>query len=123
MSDTPEVFVTVLPDNPPEEEVVFSPAQQQKLDAILKKAMGRAGSDARAEAERLRIENERLKEVAAGKGSDDQIEKIRGELASARLEADALREQSIASQRDLLIASQGAAFHDIDVLQKLTRSN
>jgi hypothetical protein len=114
---------TEVPAVPVPEVVEFSPAQQEKLNEILKKAMGRAGADARAETAALKVENQRLKQVAAGKGSADEVEKIRGELASARLEADALREQHITSQRDLLIAAQGAAFHDLDTLQKLTRGN
>jgi hypothetical protein len=75
------------------------------------------------EAARLTIENQRLREVAAGQGSPDETERIRGELASARLEADALREQQVAIQRDLLIAAQAEAFIDLDTVQKLTRSS
>lgn len=46
----------VVPPTPqPEPEVVeFTPAQQAKLDEIIKKAMGRAGSEARAEAAELK---------------------------------------------------------------------
>jgi len=123
MTDEVEPFVTVLPDEPA--PVEFTPAQQEKLDEILKKAMGRAGKDARAETERLRIENERLKQVAAGKGSADELERVRGELASSRLEQQAILETSVRSQRDLVIAQESSkyGFIDTDTLQRLTRGN
>jgi hypothetical protein len=122
MSEVPEI--EILP-NTTEPEVEFSPAQQIKLDSILKKAMGRAGADARAEAERLRVENERLKQVAAGQGSADELERVRGELASSKLEQAAILEASVKSQRDLVIAQESSrhGFIDVDALQRLTRQN
>src|SRR6266481_5649637 len=47
MTDTPEV--TLLPDTTIE-PVEFTAAQQVKVDQIVRQSMGRAGSDARAEA-------------------------------------------------------------------------
>ncbi len=124
MTDELEVpTVTVLPDTT--EKVEFTPAQQAVFDAALKRGMGRAGADARQEAERLRTENQRLKEVAAGQGSADELERVRGELASSRLEQQAILETSVKSQRDLIIAQESSkhGFIDVDTLQRLTRSN
>src|SRR5207302_9305955 len=47
MSELPETPVTVLEDTT--EEAEFTPAQQVKINTILKNAMGRAGSSVRAE--------------------------------------------------------------------------
>src|SRR6266851_949829 len=102
--DTPETIEqpVILPDTTT--KVQFSEAQQQVFDAALKRAMGRAASDSRAEAAALKVENQRLKEVAAGQGSQDELERVRGELASSRLEQQAILETSVKSQRDLVIA-------------------
>jgi len=78
--------VQVLPNTT--EPVDFSAAQQVVFDAALKKAMGRAGADARAEAERLRIENERLKAQAIGAAPDSsEVEKLRAQVADSQLQA------------------------------------
>ena len=113
----------ILPDTTT--KVEFSEAQQQVFDAALKRAMGRAGADSRAEAEKLRLENQRLKEVAAGQGSADELERVRGELASSKLEQAAILEASVKSQRDLVIAQESSkhGFIDVDTLQRLTRQN
>ena len=50
------------------------------LNKLIVSRLGKAGQTARAEAERLRTENTRLKEVAAGQGSADELERVRGEL-------------------------------------------
>jgi len=125
MSDTPETIEqpVILPDTTI--KVEFSEAQQQVFDAALKRAMGRAGTDSRAEAEKLRLENQRLKEVAAGQGSADELERVRGELASSKLEQQAILETSIKSQKDLVIAQEASKhqFIDTDTLQRLTRQN
>src|SRR6266481_1389153 len=124
MTDTPETIEqpVILPDTTTT-KVEFSEAQQQVFDAALKRAMGRAGADSRAEADRLRLENTRLKEVAAGQGSADELERVRGELASSRLEQQAILETSVKSQRDLVIAQESSkhGFVDVDTLQRLTR--
>ena len=46
MSNEVEVPKVEVLGNTTIEPVEFTPAQQEKLDAILKKAMGRAGKDA-----------------------------------------------------------------------------
>lgn len=98
---------------------------QERLDAIIKERMGAAGKAAREEAERLKVENQRLKEVAAGQGSADELERVRGELASSRLEQAAILEASVKQQRDLVIAQESNkhGFVDVETLQKLTRGN
>jgi len=123
--EIPEIVPPVIILEDTTTKVEFSPAQQAVFDANLKKAMGRAGHEARAEAEKLRIENTRLKEVAAGQGSADELERVRGELASSRLEQQAILEASVKSQRDLVIAQESSkhGFIDVDTLQRLTRQN
>jgi hypothetical protein len=113
--------VEVLPDTT-EKTVSLT---QERLDAIIKERMGAAGKAAKEEAAALKLENQRLKEVAAGQGSTDELERIRGELSSARLESAAILEASVKQQKDLLIAQESAKhqFVDLDTLQRLTRSN
>jgi Spy/CpxP family protein refolding chaperone len=125
MPENEEVAVTVLP-NTTEEEVTFTPAQQQKLDAILKNAMGRAGSDARAEAERLRVENERLKAQAIGAAPDtSEIEKLRGAVADGALRAEAAERRATAQSKAILQAKLAAQIDAIapDDVAKLLKDN
>ena len=66
--ETPEAHVEILPDTT---EPTVSMTQAQ-LDSLIRSKMGLAGRQAREDAERLRVENERLKEVVSGKGSEDR---------------------------------------------------
>ena len=126
MSDDVEVpAVIVLPDTTVE-EVVFTPAQQLKLDGIVKKAMGRAGSDARAEAERLRVENEHLKSIAAGSAPNaDEVSRLKAEISAQKLENDAIKATAQRQAKDNLITGLAAKqdFIDADVVLRLTRDN
>lgn len=117
--------VIVLPDTQENQPVAFDERQQALFDRKLKESHGRIAKEARAEAERLRLENIRLKEVAAGQGSQDELERVRGELASARLEQQAILDKAVAQSKDLLIAQEAAKarFVDIDTMQRLVRGN
>jgi hypothetical protein len=124
----PEVEVPVAPEvqvlgnSTDERQVTMS---QAHLDGVIKKAMGKAGADARAEAERLRQENERLKTVVSGTGSADELERTKGLLAEERLRNQQVLDASIRQQRDLVIAEQASqhGFVDAETLQRLTRQN
>jgi hypothetical protein len=128
MSNEPEVPATPVPlvvevlPNTTDETVTMS---KDALNKLITSKMGKAGADARAEAEKLRLENQRLKEVAAGQGSQDELERVRGELASSKLEQAAILEASVKRQRDLVIAQESSkhGFIDVDTLQRWTRQN
>src|SRR5216684_6780291 len=90
MANEVETPVTLLPDTT--EVVEFTPAQQEKLDSILKKAMGRAGSEARAEAADLKAKlaaaETRLKAQAPDATRSDvlaaELEASKAEVASLK---------------------------------------
>ena len=93
-TETQAVIETVIDDASTErpEKVEFTPAQQLKLDDIIKKSMGRAGSEARAEAANanrkaaeLQAELERIK---AGDNPDSSAQ-----LKAAQLHVEALQRQ------------------------------
>ena len=92
---SPETPEAMTDDSPAqrEEKVEFTPAQQLKLDDIIKKSMGRAGSEARAEAANanrkaaeLQAEVERLKAGAIPNSRS-------AELEASRLHVAALQKQ------------------------------
>src|SRR6266446_1515701 len=126
MSNEPEVpatppLVEVLP-NTTDETVTMS---KDALNKLITSRMGKAGADARAEAAAFKLENDRLKAVVAGKGSEDEIETLKGQLASERLQNQSILDASIRQQRDLIIAQEAAKanFIDVDTMQRLVRSN
>jgi len=106
MSNEPEVVpsVEVLP-NTTEETVTMS---KDALNKLITSRMGKAGADARAEAAAFKVENDRLKAVVAGKGSEDELEALKGQLASERLQNQSILDASIRQQRDLIIAQEAA---------------
>lgn len=110
-------FVEVLPDTPVDREIVI---KQSALDSLIKSRQAAALKKAAA----LEKEVQLLKEKMVGSAPDsDLLEKTRGELASARIEADSLRQKQIDSARDLLISEHSTEFVDLDTLRKLTRGN
>ena len=117
----PETPVTILGDTT-DKVVTMS---QSKLDELIRSRMGAAGRQAREDAEKLRIENERLKEVVSGKGSEEELQRTKGLLAEERLKNQAVLDESIKRQRDLVISQEGAANNhvDLDTTLKLTRQN
>jgi len=127
-----ETPVTLLPDTT-DLPVEFTPAQQEKLDEILKKAMGRAGADARKEAADLKAklaksdaENKRLQEIAAGRAPDStELEKASAEVSALAMERDAIKATAEKQARDAFITAQAQKndFLAHDVVVKLTRDN
>jgi len=116
--------VQVLPNTT--EPVDFSAAQQVVFDAALKKAMGRAGADARAEAERLRIENERLKAQAIGAAPDSsEVEKLRAQVADSQLQAADAERRAAAQSKAILQARLAETIDTIDgdSVTKLLKDN
>jgi hypothetical protein len=105
LPEVPEVPPTILPDTT--EPVVFDSRQQALFDRKLKESHGRIAKEARAEAERLRVENEHLREVASGNGADSsELQKIRGELAASKIERDAIAASAAQSKKESFIAGQ-----------------
>lgn len=133
-----------------EGKITFTPEQQERVNELIKDAMGRAGKEAREEAARLREEQksvkgeleklqEELKKAAAGggKASDDElkaeVERIKNlhTEEKTRLQSQAEAQSKEAKQykdkfEDLRrkIAIQTAAakhnFVDVNVVMKLT---
>jgi hypothetical protein len=103
----------------PPAKVVFSPEQQQKVDALIKDAMSRAGKTARAENAELKRELESLKSSA---GLDTEG---RAELASVKNERDILRQERAENITRSALRSVVGNFLDqelaIDLLKRSVR--
>jgi hypothetical protein len=119
MTDEVEVpEVEVLPTTTIE-PVEFTPAQQVKLDLILKKAMGRAGADARAEAADLKAKlaaaETRLKAQAPDATRSDvlaaELEASKAEIAS--LKATGAETSKVAELQKLALAEN---FIDVQLI-------
>jgi hypothetical protein len=120
-ASTPEV--TVLPDTT--KPAPFTAEQQKIFDNAIREAQSRAAKTLREDKERLERENQQLKEVVSGKGSEDQLEVLKGQLAEERLKNQAVLDESVRRQKDLLISQEAAANNhiDVDTTLRLTRNN
>ena len=67
-------------------KVTFSPEQQSKLNQVIKEVSARAGAEARAEAARLKAENDQLR------AQQEPDAEIRTRLSVAERERDSLRQ-------------------------------
>jgi hypothetical protein len=115
MTDEVETPVTLLPDTTVE-NVEFTPAQQEKLDDILKKAMGRAGKEARAEAADLKAKlaaaELRLKAQAPDATRSDVLA---AELEASKAEVASLKATSAESTKTAELQRLAMAENFIDV--------
>src|SRR6267378_1028321 len=106
----------------PPEKVVFYEAQQKRVDEIIKAAMGRAGSEARATAARLEAEMTTLRaDLAAAKdaaASGDVIKAKDAEIEKARKETVALRKENAIRQ-----AAETHGFFNSAQVAKLTEQD
>jgi hypothetical protein len=88
------------PETPAEKQVTMT---QASLDALIKSRQAAALKKAAA----LETENQRLREVAAGQSADSsELEKIRGELAAAKIERDAISAAAAQSKKESFVAQQ-----------------
>lgn len=109
----------VEPPAPAEEKVVFSEAQQKKLEEIVRKVSARAGSEARAEAERLKAELEAARKTAPVAAPDTSLE-----LATTKAELTALKTaQTENALKDALRAAAGDLFIDSELGTRLMRDS
>jgi hypothetical protein len=128
-------------------EVVFDEKQQERVNELIKQAMGRAGKDARKEAESMRSELETLRSELAqlrtqpstkkNEAAKDDLEArirevtepLKSELQSVRQEAQLKAKEADAARKEAQqirkkVAMQSAAqklpFHDMDDVIELT---
>jgi hypothetical protein len=101
-------------------KVTFSEAQQQKIDELIRSAMGRAGNEARATAARLEAEAEVLRgEVARLTGDKSGLETT---LEAKQRETTSAKAETIAVKKQNAITEAGAKynFYNPAQLAKLT---
>jgi len=93
----------------PPEKVVFDEAQQKRVDEIIKAAMGRAGSEARATAARLEAEMATLRaDLAAAK---EAATAATGDVTKAKdAEIEKARSETVAFRKQAAITEAGAKF-------------
>src|SRR5690349_7246435 len=92
MTDDVEVPKVEVLGNTTIEPVEFTPAQQEKLDSIVKKAMGRAGADARAEAADLKAKVVSLEtQLKATRPDASQSDVLRAELEASKAQIASLQ--------------------------------
>jgi hypothetical protein len=112
----PEIKVDA--QTPAPAKITFSEAQQQKIDELIRSAMGRAGNEARATAARLEAEVLRG-EVARLTGDKSGLETT---LEAKQREATSAKAETIAVKKQNAITEAGAKhnFYNPAQLAKLT---
>jgi hypothetical protein len=117
---------TTEENKPPTQGVTFTAEQQAKIDEIVKKAMGRAGKDAReqldierAEKSRLNADLQATKEALANATNTDERDKLREQIQSISQELESEKQsrrdsenREISYRRSALIA-QACLDHDL----------
>jgi hypothetical protein len=100
---------------------------QERLDKLIAEKMGVAGREAKKRAAELETEVARLREIAAGRSENSsELEKIRGELAAAKIERDAIAAAAAQSRKEAFISSQVSAQDfvcDAETLKRLTQDD
>lgn len=81
------------------EKVTFSPAQQERLNELIRDAMGRAGREARAESAELRVKIEAL---------NRELEVVKTERTNLENEAKTSKEQALLQGKQNLLLSLAA---------------
>ena len=100
--------------------------KQSRLDDLIRKAQGRAGSEARAEAFRLKRENELLKAQKIGNSEDStEVERLRAQVADEKLRADRASEESAKLAKQAYQERLNSKFDliDHDAATKLLQGN
>lgn len=118
--DMPEPTEVQAADQTPPVKITFSSEQQVKVDSLLKEAMGRAGSEARATAARLQSEMNKLQaelkaaKEAAAVASGDVVKAKDAEIEKAKAETVAVRKQNA-------ITEAGAKYNFYDPGKQLAK--
>src|SRR6266478_7687019 len=117
MTDTPETIEqpVILPDTTTT-KVEFSEAQQQVFDAALKRAMGRAASDSRAEAADLKAKVVSLEtQLKATRPDASQSDVLRAELEASKAQIASLQAAGAESAKLTELQKLAVAENFIDV--------
>jgi len=104
-------------------KVAFTAAENAKIDAIVREAMGRAGNDARAKAAQLEKDNEQLRlENELLKGTPQERESLQKEVEEKKAELAKTQAETLQMKKENHIREVAAkvGFIDADQVLKLT---